>query len=90
VTHDIEHAATFDRVVVVQDGRLVEDGAPDALLARADSRFGAMLAAERSVRAEVWSSTAWRRLRIEAGRIEERGSEGSSPRPTPGPAEAEP
>ena len=31
VTHDLTAARTFDRVLVVEDGRLVEDGAPAAL-----------------------------------------------------------
>jgi len=31
VTHDLEEAATFDLIVVVEDGRVIEQGAPEAL-----------------------------------------------------------
>lgn len=32
VTHQLEMLADFDRVIVVEDGRIVEDGAPDAAI----------------------------------------------------------
>ncbi|MGE3620048.1 MAG: cysteine peptidase family C39 domain-containing protein, partial [Acidimicrobiia bacterium] len=49
-THDIDLAATFDRVVVVEGGTIVEDGRPDELLRRPGSRLAALHRADRDVR----------------------------------------
>jgi ABC-type multidrug transport system fused ATPase/permease subunit len=43
VSHRLSLARNADRVVVIEGGRIVEQGAPDALLARDGSRFGAMV-----------------------------------------------
>ena len=69
VTHDIGETERFARVLVVADGKIVEDGAPDALRARPGSRYAALLDAEQRVRAASWSAAAWRQLRLEGGRI---------------------
>ncbi len=42
-THDLQEAASFPRLLVVDGGRVVEDGPPAALLARPDSRLRAMV-----------------------------------------------
>jgi ATP-binding cassette subfamily B protein len=69
VTHDIGETERFARVLVVADGKIVEDGAPGALRARPGSHYTALLAAEQRLRASSWSGAAWRRLRLEHGRI---------------------
>jgi ATP-binding cassette subfamily B protein len=72
VTHDIEETRGFPRVLVVGEGRVVEDGAPDALAARAGSRYASLLEAETRVRRAAWSRTGavpWRRLRMEGGQV---------------------
>jgi ATP-binding cassette subfamily B protein len=71
VTHDIAETASFPRVLVIADGRVVEDGPPAALLAQADSRYATLVEAERRVRAAAWSGDRWRRLRLEGGRVTE-------------------
>ncbi len=71
ITHDLAETHAFDRVVVVDDGRVVEDGAPAELAARAGSRYRALLDAEEQVRKEIWTSAAWRRLRMAGGRVVE-------------------
>jgi ATP-binding cassette subfamily B protein len=71
VTHDIAETASFPRVLVIADGRIVEDGPPAELLARPGSRYGALAEAERRVRASAWSGGRWRRLRIDDGRVVE-------------------
>ncbi|HWS99782.1 MAG TPA: ATP-binding cassette domain-containing protein [Pyrinomonadaceae bacterium] len=71
VTHDVGETMAFGRVLVVEAGRIVEDGAPHALAARQGSRYSALLAAEASVRAGMWSSSEWRRLRMEEGALVE-------------------
>ncbi len=74
VTHDVRETLAFDRVLVVEGGRIVEDGAP-ASLAQRESRYRAHLEAERSVEANAWADRAWRRLRLEHGRLAEASPE---------------
>jgi len=78
VTHDIAETRAFPRVLVVDGGRIVEDGAPETLLARAGGRYAALLEAEARTRAAAWGRAAkipWRRLRMEAGRLAAGGDE---------------
>jgi ABC-type bacteriocin/lantibiotic exporter with double-glycine peptidase domain len=70
VTHDIAETADFPRVLVVEGGRIVEDGPPAALRARAGSRYAALAEAEGRVRGSVWSGAGWRRWRVENGRLD--------------------
>jgi ABC-type bacteriocin/lantibiotic exporter with double-glycine peptidase domain len=69
VTHDIGETLAFERVLVIDGGHVVEDGAPAELAARPGSRYCALLEAEEAVRSGLWSGAAWRRLRIERGRL---------------------
>lgn len=69
VTHDIAETAAFDRVIVIADGRVVEDGAPAALSARTESTYRALLDAEAGVRIRLWADPSWRTVRLEHGRI---------------------
>lgn len=69
ITHDVGETLAFPRVLVVDAGRVVEDGAPGALAARAGSRYRALLDAEEEVRRGLWSDATWRRLRVERGRL---------------------
>jgi ABC-type multidrug transport system fused ATPase/permease subunit len=72
VTHDIDETRGFPRVLVVAEGRVVEDGAPATLLAQPGSRYAALLAAETRVREAAWSpdgAMSWRRVRLRGGRV---------------------
>ncbi|WP_437777412.1 ATP-binding cassette domain-containing protein [Sorangium sp. So ce1097] len=71
VTHDVGETRAFERVLVVEGGRVVEDGAPAELAARPGSRYRALLDAEAAVQRGLWSSDGWRRLRVVRGRIAE-------------------
>jgi len=71
VTHDVGETLDFERVLVIENGRVVEDGAPAALAARPGSRYGELLAAERDVRSGMWGSAVWRRLVMDRGRLTE-------------------
>ena len=76
ITHDVGETQAFDRVLVVEGGQIVEDGAPADLAARPGSRYRALLEAEQEVREGLWSSGIWRRLRLEEGRLVEAGRNG--------------
>ncbi|HLT40314.1 MAG TPA: ATP-binding cassette domain-containing protein, partial [Enhygromyxa sp.] len=72
VTHDIEETLDFPRVVVVDDGRIVQDGPPRELADDREGRYAAMLEREREVHEQLWRRPGWRRLEIRAGQIHER------------------
>jgi ABC-type multidrug transport system fused ATPase/permease subunit len=71
ITHDISDTRTFDRVLVMDGGRIVEDGSPKELSRHAGSRYRALLDAEELVRERVWSDGDWRTLRLDEGRLRE-------------------
>jgi ABC-type transport system involved in cytochrome bd biosynthesis fused ATPase/permease subunit/predicted double-glycine peptidase len=48
VTHDVADSLTYPRVLVVDNGTIVEDGAPTALAADPTSAYAALLAAARA------------------------------------------
>ncbi|WP_437839896.1 ATP-binding cassette domain-containing protein [Sorangium sp. So ce1153] len=74
VTHDIDETLSFSRVLVVHEGRLVEDGDPRALAARSGSRFAQLLAAEELATRAVWGAARWRRARLDGGAlVDEKG-----------------
>ncbi|PYX50499.1 MAG: ABC transporter permease [Acidobacteria bacterium] len=71
VTHDVGETLGFPRALVVENGRIVEDGAPAELARQSNSRYRALLEAEQSIREGSWSSGHWRHLRLEDGRLVE-------------------
>jgi ABC-type bacteriocin/lantibiotic exporter with double-glycine peptidase domain len=74
VTHDVAATIAFDRVVVIEGGRIVEHGKP-AELAAGPSRYAEWLGAERAFGAAGWSGPAWRRMRIDRGILRESTAE---------------
>jgi len=71
VTHDVGETQRFDRVLVMEQGRLLEDGPPATLAAQPQSRYHALLAAEESVQQELWQGGNWRRLWLQEGQLQE-------------------
>jgi ABC-type transport system involved in cytochrome bd biosynthesis fused ATPase/permease subunit len=71
IIHDLEETRDFPRVLVVEEGRIVEDGSP-AQLEAGGGRYSALLQAERETHRRVWSSSVWRRVQLELGRVVER------------------
>jgi len=72
ITHDINQTQSFGRVLVIEGGRIVEDGAPDALARRSDSRYGGLLAAEERALARL-AGPEWRHLRVASGLVADGG-----------------
>jgi ATP-binding cassette subfamily B protein len=68
VTHDVGETLSFERVLVVENGRVVEDGRPAELAAQA-SRYSELLASEREVRARMWQGPQWRRVHVDNGAV---------------------
>ena len=69
VTHDVGQTGTFDRVVVVEGGRIIEEGKPEQLSRDPASRYRALLQAEQEVMKGLWEEEGWRRLRLENGTL---------------------
>jgi ATP-binding cassette subfamily B protein len=69
ITHDVGETLGFERVVVIEAGRIAEDGVPNQLAQSPQSRYRALLEAEEAVREGLWSSGVWTRLRLEGGRL---------------------
>jgi ATP-binding cassette subfamily B protein len=72
ITHDVGETQAFPRVLVIEQGRIVEDASPTELAARPGSRYRALLDAEQAVRQNLWADTAWRRFVIDNGKLEEK------------------
>jgi len=80
ITHDVGETMNFDRALVIEGGRIVEDGAPFWLAAQPESRYRQLLDTEDSVHAGLWAAADWRRLRMDGGQlVEERIEEGREP-----------
>lgn len=69
VTHDVSETLSFDRVIVVDEGRIVEEGRPEELARRPGSIYRDMLEAERRVRSLFDESSLWSRWIMEEGRL---------------------
>jgi ABC-type bacteriocin/lantibiotic exporter with double-glycine peptidase domain len=61
ISHDIQEAMAFERVLVMEHGTIVEDGH--------GPRLRAMLDAEHAIREEFWEGADWRRLRLDNGHL---------------------
>jgi ATP-binding cassette subfamily B protein len=68
ITHDVSESESFDRVLVLEGGRLVEEGPPAELLERDGSRYRRLIEVERKL-ARLWSDGSWRSFRLENGRL---------------------
>jgi ABC-type transport system involved in cytochrome bd biosynthesis fused ATPase/permease subunit len=71
ITHDLADTLDFDRVLVVERGQVVQQGAPVQIAADESSRYAELLAAEDRARAQVWDGDFWRRIGIHSGHVVE-------------------
>jgi hypothetical protein len=58
-------------VLVIDGGKIVQDGSPQDLALQTGSRYGALVEAEEELHQGLWSSRAWRQLRLEHGQLSE-------------------
>jgi ABC-type transport system involved in cytochrome bd biosynthesis fused ATPase/permease subunit len=70
ITHDVTDTLDFDHVLVIEQGRVLEQGSPRELYENADSRYRALVEQEEIVQG-VWSDSSWRHLRISPGLLRE-------------------
>jgi ATP-binding cassette subfamily B protein len=69
ITHDVGEAWSFPRVLVMDGGRVVEDGSPEALYQCKDSRFRSLLEADEAAQKSVWSDPVWKTFEMHDGRL---------------------
>ena len=71
ITHDIADTLEFDRILVVEQGHILEHGSPGELRENPGSRYRALLDQESAVQRQMWSHRMWRRLRMSSGVLHE-------------------
>jgi ABC-type bacteriocin/lantibiotic exporter with double-glycine peptidase domain len=71
ITHDVAETLAFERVLVIENGRIIEDGQPAELAREEQSRFRALLDADRAVHQTLWMDPAWRHVRLESSELRE-------------------
>ncbi len=74
VSHDVEDTRDFERVLVFEGGKVLEDASPTELLCRDGSRYAALLGAAQTARTELWSGAHWRRAALLRGKLQEHAS----------------
>ncbi|WIG95694.1 ATP-binding cassette domain-containing protein [Myxococcus sp. SDU36] len=72
VTHDVEHTQEFDRVLVIENGRILENGPPKELLANKESRYAVLLRADQENRTLLWGGGRWRHWWLSDGQLVEK------------------
>ncbi|HEX7842876.1 MAG TPA: ATP-binding cassette domain-containing protein [Kofleriaceae bacterium] len=72
VTHDVAQTQEFDRVLVIEGGRIVENGPPKELLAKEKSRYAELLRADVDNHQLLWASGTWRHWWLADGRLVEK------------------
>jgi ABC-type bacteriocin/lantibiotic exporter with double-glycine peptidase domain len=72
VTHDVAQTQEFDRVLVIEGGRIVENGPPKELLAKETSRYAELLRADVDNHKLLWASGTWRHWWLADGRLVEK------------------
>jgi ABC-type multidrug transport system fused ATPase/permease subunit len=74
VTHDVAQTQGFDRVLVVEGGRIVENAPPQELLANPTSRYAELLRADQENHQQLWSGGNWRHWWLADGRLVEKAT----------------
>jgi ABC-type bacteriocin/lantibiotic exporter with double-glycine peptidase domain len=72
VTHDVSQTEEFDRILVIEGGRIVENGSPKELLAQEQSRYGELLRADHENHRLLWTSGKWRHWWLADGQLVEK------------------
>jgi ATP-binding cassette subfamily B protein len=70
ITHDVGDTMDFDRVLVIERGRIIEQGAPRSLYESESSRYRSLFEREKVVQ-NVWSDSTWRHLKMSNGLVAE-------------------
>lgn len=72
VSHDLVQTQDFDRVLVIEGGRVVENGPPAELLAKETSRYAQLVRADQENHRALWRGGTWRYWQLADGHLAER------------------
>ncbi|MEM7182872.1 MAG: ATP-binding cassette domain-containing protein [Spirochaetota bacterium] len=72
ISHDVSETLKFNRVLVIDTGRVVEDDVPQKLIQEKDSFYYKLNRSDELVRSGLWKHKQWRTLTIEKGRLKEK------------------
>ena len=78
VTHNLSDTLDLDRILVLEGGRITEDGRPRDLLRSPGSRYRKMVSADQEIRRFFDDDRQWRRWTLSDGRLTE-GALASAP-----------
>jgi ABC-type sulfate/molybdate transport systems ATPase subunit len=71
VTHDVPDTLDFQRVLVVEQGRIIEQGPPRELYEKTDSRYRTLCDQETNTRNHLFLGSTWRHLDMSSGVLSE-------------------
>ncbi len=71
ITHDINSTLTLDRVLVIEEGQIIENGRPRDLYERLGSRYRELCNWENDLTRTIWEDPSWRRLKMCNGLLTE-------------------
>ncbi len=69
ITHDVGDTLSFDRVLVLESGTIVEDANPKQLFNLETSRYKGLHDAAETLKTELWGMSRWRKLQMEQGKL---------------------
>ena len=71
ISHDVKETLNFDRVLVIEKGKIIEDDAPEILLKNKNSTYKSIINDDKKIKSSFFKKVKWKRLWIEHGRIKE-------------------
>lgn len=69
ISHDLHETQQFERVLVLENGRLIEDDDPQMLAAHPASHYARLLNAEAALRHDLWANDRWQRWHLKNGAL---------------------
>jgi len=75
ISHDVQDTVNFDRVIVMDNGKIIEDAAPKDLLSKEHSRYRAIIQNEQNIHQLFEKKVKWKKWWIENGKLVEASPE---------------
>ena len=72
ISHDVQETINFKRVIVIENGKIIEDGNPKDLINIENSSYKSIIDNEIKVRKKILESVQWKKIRVENGCIVEK------------------
>jgi len=69
ISHDIAEALSFDRVIVVENAKIIEDGNPKQLIEQSTARYRSLYEAEENLHKNLWKKAHWKRWLLKKGEL---------------------